>query len=103
MFRQTDDLRITQVRPLLPPAILLEEIPISDRASDVVSSSRAAIGQALDGTDPRLVVLVGPCSIHDTAAAIDYAERLAPMAVRYAAHLLVVMRTYFEKPRTSVG
>lgn len=103
MPRQTDDLRITQVRPLIPPAILLEEIPISERASHVVWNTRLAIGNALGGTDPRLVVIVGPCSIHDTAAAIDYAERLAPLAERYANHLLVVMRTYFEKPRTSVG
>ena len=103
MFRQTDDLRITQVRPLIPPAILLEEIPISERASHVVSNARIAIANALDGADPRLVVIVGPCSIHDPAAAIEYAERLAPLARRYADQLLVVMRTYFEKPRTSVG
>jgi 3-deoxy-7-phosphoheptulonate synthase len=103
MPRQIDDLRITQVRPLIPPAILLEEIPISEGAWSVVSSTRHAIGEALDGVDPRLVVVVGPCSIHDPAAAIEYAERLAPLAKRYAGHLLTVMRTYFEKPRTSVG
>ena len=103
MFRQTDDLRITQVRPLIPPAILLEEIPISERASNVVSNARVAIGNALDGMDPRLVIIAGPCSIHDPAAARDYAGRLHALARRYSEHLIVLMRTYFEKPRTSVG
>jgi 3-deoxy-7-phosphoheptulonate synthase len=103
MFRKTDDLRITQVRPLIPPAILLEEIPISERASHVVSNTRQAIADVLDQRDPRLVVIAGPCSIHDPAAAREYAGELARMAERYADHLIVVMRTYFEKPRTSVG
>ena len=76
MFQRTDDLRITQVRPLLPPAILLEEIPISERASNVVANTRQAIADVLEGRDPRLVVVVGPCSIHDPEAALDYAERL---------------------------
>jgi 3-deoxy-7-phosphoheptulonate synthase len=103
MFRQTDDLRITQVRPLIPPAILLEEIPLSERASNVVSNTRLAVARALEGRDPRLVVVAGPCSIHDTPAALDYAERLKRLADRYAGHLILLMRTYFEKPRTSVG
>jgi 3-deoxy-7-phosphoheptulonate synthase len=103
MFQRTDDLRITQVRPLIPPAILLEEIPISERASNVVSNTRTAIANALERRDPRLVVVVGPCSIHDTSAALEYAGRLNALAERYAGQLLIVMRTYFEKPRTSVG
>jgi 3-deoxy-7-phosphoheptulonate synthase len=103
MFHRTDDLRIRDVRPLIPPAILLEEIPISERASIVVSAARDAIAQVLAGADPRLVVVVGPCSIHDTAAALDYARRLKVVADRLADSLVVVMRTYFEKPRTSVG
>jgi 3-deoxy-7-phosphoheptulonate synthase len=103
MFRETDDLRITQVRPLIPPAILLEEIPISERASNVVSNTRTAISATLQARDPRLVVIVGPCSIHDTAAALEYAQKLQRLAERYSDHLIVVMRTYFEKPRTSVG
>src|SRR5215217_9013482 len=103
MFRRTDDLRITDVRPLIPPAILLEEIPVSERASNVVANARAAIAEAIDGRDPRLVVIAGPCSIHDPAAALEYATRLAPLAARYARHLIVIMRTYFEKPRTTVG
>src|SRR5688572_11088485 len=103
MFQKTDDLRIRQVRPLIPPAILHEEIPISERASNVVAASRVAIANALKGLDPRLVVIAGPCSIHDTTAALEYGEQLARLASRYADQLIVVMRTYFEKPRTSVG
>src|SRR5438093_4341053 len=103
MFKRTDDLRITQVRPLIPPAILLEEIPISERASNVVSDTRAVIASILEGRDPRLVIVVGPCSIHETKAALEYAERLRILAARYADHLLIVMRSYFEKPRTSIG
>lgn len=103
MLRQTDDLRITQVRPLIPPAILLEEIPLGERASNVVSNTRLAVANALKGRDPRLVIIAGPCSIHDTVAALEYATRLAPLAERYADQLIVIMRTYFEKPRTSVG
>jgi 3-deoxy-7-phosphoheptulonate synthase len=103
MFRQTDDLRITQVRPLIPPAILLEEIPISEGASNLISDTRLAVASALQGRDPRLVIIVGPCSIHDTKAALEYAEGLQPLAARYAGHLIVVMRSYFEKPRTSIG
>jgi 3-deoxy-7-phosphoheptulonate synthase len=103
MIRPTDDLRIRDVRPLIPPAILLEEIPISERASNVVADARVAIANIIAGADPRLVVVVGPCSIHDTAAALEYAERLKKLADRLADSLVIVMRTYFEKPRTSVG
>ena len=103
MIQPTDDLRIRDVRPLIPPAILLEEIPISERASIVVSDTRAAITAVIEGRDSRLVVVVGPCSIHDTKAALEYAQRLKPIANRLADSLIVVMRTYFEKPRTVVG
>jgi 3-deoxy-7-phosphoheptulonate synthase len=103
MVRRTDDLRITQVRPLIPPAILLEEIPLSERASNIVSNTRAAVSSAIEGRDPRLVIIVGPCSIHDPQAALEYAGRLERLAERYADHLIVIMRSYFEKPRTSIG
>lgn len=103
MVRRTDDLRIREIRPLILPAVLLEEIPLSDRASNVVADTRAAISNIIAGTDPRLVIVVGPCSIHDTKAAFEYAQRLKNLADRYKDHLLVVMRSYFEKPRTSVG
>lgn len=103
MIRETDDLRIRDVRPLIPPAILLEEIPLSERASNVVADTRVAIGQILRGEDRRFAVIVGPCSIHDPDAAREYAARLKRLADRYADALLMVMRVYFEKPRTTVG
>jgi|SRR5579872_5287632 3-deoxy-7-phosphoheptulonate synthase len=103
MFQRTDDLRIRDVRPLIPPAILLEEIPITERASNVVADARAAIARVLDGHDNRLVAVVGPCSIHETKAAFEYAERLKAIADRLSDRLLIVMRSYFEKPRTVVG
>jgi len=102
-LRKTDDLRITLVRPLLPPAILLEEIPITERASEVVANTRQTVADALAGIDDRLVVIVGPCSIHDPDAAREYARRLLPLRARYEDHLTILMRCYFEKPRTSVG
>lgn len=97
------DIRITGVRPLIPPAILVEELPITEHASTLVADTRAAIGAIVEQQDPRLVVVVGPCSIHDPAAAVEYASRLKTLADRYARELLVVMRCYFEKPRTTVG
>jgi 3-deoxy-7-phosphoheptulonate synthase len=100
---KTDDLRIRRVRPLLAPAILAEEIPISSRGSDFVGSARQAIESILDGRDRRLLIVVGPCSIHDTKAALDYAGRLRGLAERVRDRLFVVMRVYFEKPRTIVG
>src|SRR3954468_12169905 len=103
MIRPTDDLRIRDVRPLIPPAILLEEIPIGEHASNVVSDARAAIANVIAGSDSRLVVVAGPCSIHDTRAALEYAQRLKVIADRLSDDLLIVMRTYFEKPRTVVG
>ena len=103
MFRRTDDLRIQDVRPLISPAILLEEIPLSERASNVVADARAAIAAILASGDDRLVVIAGPCSIHDPEAALDYAARLKRIADGATDTLLVVMRAYFEKPRTVVG
>ena len=103
MLRRTDDLRITAVRPLLPPAILLEEIPLTEAASNLVANTRQAVADAICGTDPRLVVVVGPCSIHDPKAAMELAGRLLPLAQRYSGQLIILMRAYFEKPRTTVG
>src|SRR5258706_620521 len=103
MLRRTDDLRIRDVRPLVPPAILLEEIPITERALAVGSGTRAAASSIMHGTDSRLVVIVGPCSIHDTKAALEYGARLKRLADRFGDDLVIVMRTYFEKPRTVVG
>ena len=103
MLRRTDDLRIRAVRPLIPPAILLEEIGISERASNVVADARLTVAKIVNGEDPRVAVIVGPCSIHDTTAALEYADRLMKIADRYSDHLMVVMRSYFEKPRTIIG
>ena len=103
MQRPTQDLRITSVRPLISPAILIDEIPISESASNLVADTRQAIAQVIHGLDPRLVVVVGPCSIHDPDAALEYAEKLKLLADRYRSALVIVLRCYFEKPRTTVG
>jgi 3-deoxy-7-phosphoheptulonate synthase len=103
MFHPTDDLRIEKIRPLIPPAILMENLPLTEQASATVADARQAIARALRGTDDRLVVVVGPCSIHDVKAARDYATRLKRQADRVKDQLIVVMRVYFEKPRTTVG
>ena len=103
MLRTTDDLRIADLRPLIPPAILMEELPVTEKASITVSSGRDQVNAALLGTDDRLVVVTGPCSIHDPEAARDYAIRLTKAAASYADDLIIVMRVYFEKPRTTVG
>ena len=100
---RTDDLRISRVRPLLAPAILAEEIPLTSRAGECVADARRTIEAILDGRDRRLLVVVGPCSIHDTKAAIDYAGRLRKLADKVRDRLFIVMRVYFEKPRTVVG
>jgi 3-deoxy-7-phosphoheptulonate synthase len=98
-----DDTRIENLRPLLPPAILMEELPLDEQQAARVASARAEIGDILLGKNDRLFVVVGPCSVHDTQAALDYARRLREAADRYQADLFVAMRTYFEKPRTTVG
>ena len=103
MLRRTEDLRITGMRPLIPPAILIEEIPISEEASSLVADTREAIVDVLNGRDPRLVVVVGPCSIHDPAAALEYAGRLKLLTDRYTDALIPILRCYFEKPRTTIG
>src|ERR671912_868729 len=100
---KTDDLRIVKTRPLLAPAILAEEIPLTDTASIRVYDTRRAIEAILDGKDARLLVVVGPCSVHDTKAALEYATKLKPIADALSGALLLVMRVYFEKPRTVVG
>ena len=99
----TDDLRIRKIEPLTPPAQLLAMLPCDDEASDTVSASRAALHEILHGRDDRLAVVIGPCSIHDPVAAIEYAQRLKPLRDAYADELEIVMRVYFEKPRTTVG
>jgi 3-deoxy-7-phosphoheptulonate synthase len=99
----TDDLRIKEIKELAPPAHLLREFPCDDNASATVFESRAAIHRILHQMDDRLIVVIGPCSIHDPEAALDYAKRLRAERERLAADLEIVMRVYFEKPRTTVG
>lgn len=103
MHRPVDDLRIQATRPLLPPAILIEEVPQSDAVADFVAGSRETLRQILYGEDDRLAVFVGPCSVHDVEAAREYGAKLKPHADRLSRDLFVVMRAYFEKPRTVVG
>jgi len=103
MHSPTADLRIRAIKPLIAPAVLEEEIPLGDAGAALVARSRREVAAIITGADDRLLVVVGPCSIHDPAAALDYARRLAAVAVGYAADLLLVMRVYFEKPRTVVG
>jgi len=98
-----DDTRIRAVRPLVTPALLQEWLPAPEAAQALVESSRTALARVLRGEDDQLVVVVGPCSIHDHDQALDYARRLQREAERHADELLVVMRVYFEKPRTTVG
>lgn len=102
-MRNTDDLRIEQIKPLIPPAILIEEIPMTEAAANVVATTRDEASAALHGQDDRLVVVVGPCSIHDVEAAKEYAARLKEQADRLRDDLIIIMRVYFEKPRTTVG
>ncbi|WP_394836062.1 3-deoxy-7-phosphoheptulonate synthase [Pendulispora rubella] len=103
MFSTTDDLRIDRLRPLIPPAILLEEFPMSNAALTCVNDARQNVARIVAGQDDRLLVVVGPCSIHDVDAAREYAGRLRELAPTLANDLQLVMRVYFEKPRTTVG
>jgi 3-deoxy-7-phosphoheptulonate synthase len=100
---RTDDLRIREIKELAPPAHLIREFPCTDKASATVHDARQAIHRVLHGEDARLVVVIGPCSIHDPKAAREYAQRLAEQRRRFLPELEVVMRVYFEKPRTTVG
>ncbi|TMA10306.1 MAG: 3-deoxy-7-phosphoheptulonate synthase, partial [Deltaproteobacteria bacterium] len=100
---KTRDLHVESNRPLVPPAILLEELLLTEPGSQVIARTREEIIRILKGDDDRLIAVVGPCSVHDPAAALDYARRLQEQAVAFAADLRIVMRVYFEKPRTTVG
>ncbi len=103
MKYQTDDLRINEIKTITPPAVLCEEIPVSEKAAKTTYETRQAIHSILSGDDDRLVVITGPCSIHDIKSAIEYASRLKPLIDKFSDDLLIIMRVYFEKPRTTVG
>ncbi|KOO08969.1 3-deoxy-7-phosphoheptulonate synthase AroG [Vibrio hepatarius] len=100
---QTDDVRISKVKELLPPVAVLEKFPATETASSTTFRSRQAISDILNGKDDRLLVIIGPCSIHDPEAAIEYGKRLKVLRDELGDRLEVVMRVYFEKPRTTVG
>ena len=99
----TDDIRIDEIRQLLPPSLLLSELPILESSAQLINSTRSEIDSVLNGLSDKLLVVVGPCSIHDQKAAIDYAEHVKQWISTYSNDLLIVMRVYFEKPRTTVG
>ncbi len=99
----TDDLRIEAIKSVTPPVEVAEEIPISEAAALNTYNARKGIHEILAGDDDRLILITGPCSIHDTNAAKDYATRLKPLIEKYADDLHIIMRVYFEKPRTTVG
>src|SRR5262245_4033089 len=102
-MQRTQDLRVASYRPLLPPAILLEELPLTDQGSETVTRGRQEVARILRGEDDRLLVIVGPCSIHDPDAGLEYGRRLKRVADELRDNLCIVMRVYFEKPRTTVG
>ena len=101
--QSTSNLRIVRLEPLVPPARLAALLPIDTAATDTIVAGRQAVERVLSGDDPRLLVVIGPCSIHDPDAARDYAAKLLELSQKVADRLLVVMRVYFEKPRTTVG
>ena len=99
----TSDLHVVETRPLVPPSVLHRDLPLSERSAATVQQTRERIQAILHGRDPRMLVIVGPCSVHDVAAAKEYAAEIAQLRRRHAGELEVVMRVYFEKPRTTVG
>ena len=103
MSHNTDDIRIREIRELAPPAHVMHEFPCSAAVSSTVHDARKAVHDVLYGQDDRLVVVIGPCSIHDPEAALEYAQRLVQQRQRFAGELEIIMRVYFEKPRTTVG
>jgi 3-deoxy-7-phosphoheptulonate synthase len=103
MTLKTDDLRINKIQELSTPDEVRRELPISDNAANVIINSRRTIENILDGKDDRIFVVIGPCSIHDPIAAIDYANKLKKMDNKLSKNLFIIMRVYFEKPRTTIG
>ena len=103
MTHKVDDVRIREIKELAPPSHLIREFPVSDAAERLTYETRQGIHGILHAADDRLLVIVGPCSIHDPGSALEYARRLAQEKAKHAADLLIVMRVYFEKPRTTVG
>ncbi|MBA5859196.1 3-deoxy-7-phosphoheptulonate synthase, partial [Morganella morganii] len=103
MNSQIDHVKIKEIQVLFPPVAFLESFPATENASDTFRGTRHAIHENLEGRDDRLLVVFGPCSIHDPKAAVEYADRLLPLRKELKGELEIVMRVYFEKPRTTVG
>ena len=103
MTQSTKDLNILKVEPLVPPDELQHDLPITPKAAETVIEGRRRVQDILRGDDPRMLITIGPCSIHDETAALEYADRLAALAEAVADRMLIVMRVYFEKPRTTLG
>ena len=102
-IHRTDDLRIKEIKELLAPEVIHDEFPLTERAAQVTYETRDQIHRILHGADDRVLVIIGPCSIHDPKAALEYARNLRAEKDRFNPDLLLVMRVYFEKPRTTVG
>ncbi len=102
-YSSTDNIRIKSRRGLVPPIIMVEETPVTDQASQIVEEARLAASRIIQGHDDRLLVIAGPCSIHDMDAALEYGERLCKIRKQLTQDLCIIMRVYFEKPRTTIG
>jgi len=102
-MKRLENCRVSTIRPLIPPACVLDELPVTPEVYQTVEKGRMDVSNILNGKDDRVVVIVGPCSIHDTQAALEYGQRLKDVADELERDLLIIMRTYFEKPRTTVG
>lgn len=102
-MKRGSDLRVRKIKPLISPALLLEELPLKSKENTQIQAQRQSISAIIQGHDPRLLVIVGPCSIHDPQAALEYAAKLSAIAERLQDKILILMRVYFEKPRTTVG
>src|SRR5256886_17344864 len=103
MHFKVDDVRIREIKELAPPALLLREFPCSEKTEELTYNTRQAIHRLLHGSDDRILVIIGPCSIHDPKAGLEYARRLVEIRKELERDLVIVMRVYFEKPRTTVG
>ncbi len=102
-MRKIQDLHVVTTEPLIAPRLLKQQLPVSEAIAQTVIDARDAVRRIISGRDPRLLCIVGPCSIHDPASALDYAHRLVSLSQRLSDRLFIVMRVYFEKPRTTIG
>src|SRR3990167_5238648 len=99
----TDNLRINALKPLIQPALLIQQLPLTDTIAELINQTRKAAANIIHGHDNHLLAIIGPCSIHDPKAALDYAHQLKKYADQFSDELCIIMRVYFEKPRTTVG